>query len=36
MIVKLNEQETKEIAQKEWQDEGMQEHLLKTYDYYKT
>lgn len=36
MIVKLNEQETKEIAQKEWQDKGMQEHLIKNYDYYKT
>lgn len=36
MIVKLNKEETKEIAQKEWKSEKMQEHLIKTYDYYKT
>ena len=36
MIVKLNEVETKEIAKKEWNCERMQEHLIKTYDFYKT
>ena len=36
MIVKLNEIETREVAEKEWKDKGMQEHLIKTYDYYKT
>lgn len=35
-ITKLNEKETKELAKKEWQDERMQEYLIKSYDFYKT
>lgn len=35
-IKKLNEDETKELAKKEWQDERMQEYLIKNYDFYKT
>ena len=35
-ITKLNEEETKELAKKEWHDERMQEYLIKNYDFYKT
>lgn len=35
-IRKLNEEETKELAKKEWKDERMQEYLIKNYDFYKT
>ena len=35
-LKKLNEQETMELAQKEWSTEGMQKYLFQTYDFYKT
>lgn len=36
MIRKLNEQESREVAKREWANETMQDWLLKTHDYYKT
>lgn len=36
LITKLTEEETKELARKEWASERMQEYLIKNYDFYKT
>lgn len=36
MIIRLDEKESREVAKKEWKSEKMQEHLIKTYDFYKT